>query len=208
MVSPEEEHSEMILRGNLLAAASFLVFVMGVFTVPALSCKEYKYEAEGRCCPMCFPGWRVESHCTESSWTRCVPCTDGTFLDKPNGQKQCDTCRSCDPGLEVKQPCTAWSDTVCGAKEGFYCSNPTESGCAEAQPHTATTQPHRQCPEGQIKVKEGSLTGDVVCSSAHRSRPGIVGAFTVFGLMVIGVLIKGQTAKKCFHAPENPKSLF
>ncbi|KAM9752722.1 tumor necrosis factor receptor superfamily member 5-like isoform 1-T3 [Menidia menidia] len=163
MVSPEEEHSEMILRGNLLAAASFLVFVMGVFTVPALSCKEYKYEAEGRCCPMCFPGWRVESHCTESSWTRCVPCTDGTFLDKPNGQKQCDTCRSCDPGsgLEVQQPCTLRSDTVCGAKEGFFCVEPTGSGCAEAQKH-------RSCDPGQHISRRGTASTDSECSACSR----------------------------------------
>ncbi|KAM9751297.1 tumor necrosis factor receptor superfamily member 5-like isoform 1-T3 [Menidia menidia] len=163
MVSPEEEHSEMILRGNLLAAASFLLVVMGVFTVPALSCKELEYEAESRCCPMCFPGSRVRSDCTEFSSTSCLPCTSGTFMEKPNAMKQCVPCRNCDPGsgLEVQQPCTAWSDTVCGAKEGYYCSNTTGSGCAEAQKH-------RSCDPGQHISRRGTASTDSECSACSR----------------------------------------
>ncbi|KAM9752739.1 tumor necrosis factor receptor superfamily member 5-like [Menidia menidia] len=163
MVSPEEEHSEMILRGNLLAAASFLLVVMRTFIVPALSCHPSEYEAESGCCPMCYPGSRVQTDCTEFSSTSCLPCTSGTFMDKPNGLKHCFPCRSCDPGsgLEVKQPCTAWSDTVCGAKEGFFCVEPTGSGCAEAQKH-------RSCDPGQHISRRGTASTDSECSACSR----------------------------------------
>ncbi|CAB1330196.1 unnamed protein product, partial [Coregonus sp. 'balchen'] len=66
-------------------------------------------------------GNRVHKHCTEFTSTSCVPCSDSTFLDEPNGLTACIQCTNCDPGfgLKVKQPCRPSSDTVCGTLEGI-----------------------------------------------------------------------------------------
>ncbi|KAM9752698.1 tumor necrosis factor receptor superfamily member 5-like [Menidia menidia] len=153
----------MPFRGRGLAAASVLMIVMRAFTVHSLTCHPTEYLINNECCPMCNSGSRVKTDCTEFRTTSCLPCTAGTFMDKPNGLKHCFPCRSCDPGsgLEVKQPCTLRSDTVCGAKEGFFCVEPTGSGCAEAQKH-------RSCDPGQHISRRGTASTDSECSACSR----------------------------------------
>ncbi|XP_045063261.1 tumor necrosis factor receptor superfamily member 14-like isoform X1 [Coregonus clupeaformis] len=109
---------------------------------------------------MCSPGNRVHKHCTEFTSTSCVPCTDSTFLDEPNGLTACKLCtNNCDPGfgLTVKQPCTPSSDTVCGTLEGFYCLDPTKDGCRAAQRHSS-------CKPGQYISHTGTTSTDTVCA--------------------------------------------
>ncbi|KAM9752710.1 tumor necrosis factor receptor superfamily member 5-like isoform 1-T3 [Menidia menidia] len=153
----------MPFRGRGLAAASVLMIVIGSFSVKALTCHPFKYKTGNRCCGMCGPGERVKSECNDLKMTSCIPCTAGTFMDKLTELKRCFPCRSCDPvlNLEVKQPCTAWSDTVCGAKEGFFCVEPTGSGCAEAQKH-------RSCDPGQHISRRGTASTDSECSACSR----------------------------------------
>lgn len=102
-------------------------------------------------------GNRVHKHCTEFTSTSCVPCTDSTFLDEPNGLTACIPCTNCDPGfgLKVMQPCRPSSDTVCGTLEGFYCLDPTKDGCRAAQRHSS-------CKPGQYI----SHTGMSSCKSS------------------------------------------
>ncbi|KAM9752720.1 tumor necrosis factor receptor superfamily member 5-like isoform 1-T2 [Menidia menidia] len=153
----------MPFRGRGLAAASVLMIVIGSFSVKALTCHPFKYKTGNRCCGMCGPGSRVKSECNDLKMTSCIPCTAGTFMDKLTELKRCFPCRSCDPGsgLEVKQPCTLRSDTVCGAKEGFFCVEPTGSGCAEAQKH-------RSCDPGQHISRRGTASTDSECSACSR----------------------------------------
>ncbi|KAK6308522.1 hypothetical protein J4Q44_G00217930 [Coregonus suidteri] len=109
---------------------------------------------------MCSPGNRVHKHCTEFTSTSCVPCSDSTFLDEPNGLTACILCtNNCDPGfgLTVKQPCRPSSDTVCGTLEGFYCLDPTKDGCRAAQRHSS-------CKPGQYISHTGTTSTDTVCA--------------------------------------------
>ncbi|XP_038863458.1 tumor necrosis factor receptor superfamily member 14-like [Salvelinus namaycush] len=123
------------------------------------ACGRAEYRTGVECCPMCSPGNRVHKHCTEFTSTSCVPCTDSTFLDEPNGLTACILCTNCDPGfgLTVKQSCRPSSDTVCGTLEGFYCHDPTKDGCRAAQRHSS-------CKPGQYISHTGTTSTDTVCS--------------------------------------------
>ncbi|XP_029574322.1 tumor necrosis factor receptor superfamily member 14-like isoform X2 [Salmo trutta] len=125
----------------------------------SIACGRAEYRTGDECCPMCSPGNRVYKHCTEFTSTSCVPCTDSTFLDEPNGLTACIPCTNCDPGfgMTVMQPCTPSSDTVCGTLEGFYCLDPTKDGCRAAQRHSS-------CKPGQYISHTGTTSTDTVCS--------------------------------------------
>ncbi|XP_061586267.1 tumor necrosis factor receptor superfamily member 5-like [Cololabis saira] len=130
---------------------------MGALSVQTLTCPPYKYPTGNKCCPRCRPGYRVQTDCTESV-TTCLPCEDGTFLDKPNGLKQCHQCSNCDlgSGLKVKWPCSPASDTVCEPVDGFFCIS-TSPGCTAAQKH-------RSCGPGQYIRERGTASSDTECS--------------------------------------------
>ncbi|KAM4563007.1 tumor necrosis factor receptor superfamily member 14-like isoform 2-T2 [Odontesthes bonariensis] len=149
----------MTLRGKALtAAASVLMVVMRAFSVHALTCRPSEYETGNKCCPLCPPGSRIKSECNELKSTSCFPCTDGTYMDKFNELKECVPCTTCDSGLKVKQSCAPTSDTVCGTMEGFFCVDPTKSGCAEAQKH-------KSCDPGQYISSRGTASTDSECSA-------------------------------------------
>ncbi|XP_071229122.1 tumor necrosis factor receptor superfamily member 14-like isoform X2 [Salvelinus alpinus] len=137
-----------------------LPIILMLLTIERSSaCGRAEYRTGDECCPMCSPGNRVHKHCTEFTSTSCVPCTDSTFLDEPNGLTACILCTNCDPGfgLTVKQSCRPSSDTVCGTLEGFYCHDPTKDGCRAAQRH-------RSCKPGQYISDTGTTFTDTVCS--------------------------------------------
>ncbi|KAM4562503.1 tumor necrosis factor receptor superfamily member 5-like [Odontesthes bonariensis] len=79
-------------------------------------------------------------------------------MDKPTKRTQCFPCTTCDSGLKVKQSCAPTSDTVCGTMEGFFCVDPTKSGCAEAQKH-------KSCDPGQYISSRGTASTDSQCSA-------------------------------------------
>uniref|UniRef100_A0A673ZAZ1 TNFR-Cys domain-containing protein n=1 Tax=Salmo trutta TaxID=8032 RepID=A0A673ZAZ1_SALTR len=126
-----------------MAKFQSLIFIKIILTLlniqRSIACGRAEYRTGDECCPMCSPGNRVYKHCTEFTSTSCVPCTDSTFLDEPNGLTACIPCTNCDPGfgLKVKQSCRPSSDTVCGTLEGFYCLDPTKDGCRAAQRHSS-----------------------------------------------------------------------
>ncbi|XP_061590643.1 uncharacterized protein LOC133456211 [Cololabis saira] len=134
----------MALRGKHLTATIVLIIVTTVFSVQTLTCQLYEYQTGNKCCPRCNAGSRVQTDCTDSITTSCLPCEDGTFMDKPNGLKKCHQCTNCDlgSGLKVMLACSPASDTVCEPVEGFFCIDSGGRGCTAAQKH-------RSCEPGQ-----------------------------------------------------------
>ncbi|XP_071392183.1 tumor necrosis factor receptor superfamily member 14-like [Centroberyx affinis] len=148
----------MPFRRKPLTIAPLLIFLMNVITGDALTCPHAEYRRGQKCCPMCPPGNRVYKDCTDRNRTSCLPCTEGTFLDKPSERTECFPCANCDAGvgLKVKRLCTTTSDAVCEPLEGHYCIDPKEDGCAAAQTH-------RSCKPGQYISQTGTATTDTVC---------------------------------------------
>ncbi|XP_026187706.1 tumor necrosis factor receptor superfamily member 14-like isoform X1 [Mastacembelus armatus] len=149
----------MSSRRNPVAAACVLILLMKVFSGHTLTCQRAEYQIGNECCPMCPPGNRVKTDCTEFRSTSCLPCTEGTFMNQPTGLKQCFSCANCgkDSGLKRKRSCTFISDTVCEPLEGFYCIDSTGDGCEAAQKH-------KHCQPGQYISQKGTAYTDSVCS--------------------------------------------
>ncbi|KAM6924453.1 tumor necrosis factor receptor superfamily member 5-like [Xenentodon cancila] len=135
------------------------IIVTRVFSVQTLTCHWTEYQTGNECCPRCPSGSRVKTDCTEFRSTSCLRCEDGTFMDKPNGLKQCQQCATCDSGsgLKVKVRCQPESDTVCEPVEGFFCIDSGSRGCAAAQRH-------RSCEPGQYIQEQGTASSDTRCS--------------------------------------------
>ncbi|XP_051805596.1 tumor necrosis factor receptor superfamily member 14-like isoform X2 [Acanthochromis polyacanthus] len=150
---------KMIWRRKLLTPATFLIIVMKIFTGQTLICHPGEYQLGNECCPMCPAGSRVKTDCTEFRPTSCLPCLEGTYVDKPTGQKKCFDCANYDKGLglKVKTSCTTTSNTVCEPLEGFYCIDPRGNNCVAAQKH-------RICHPGQYINQAGTAFTDTVCS--------------------------------------------
>ncbi|XP_037540987.1 tumor necrosis factor receptor superfamily member 14 [Nematolebias whitei] len=150
----------MALRGNALTNACLLIILMRVFSVRSLTCHLTEYQIGNECCPMCPPGNRVRRDCTEIISTSCLSCAEGTYMDKPNGQKQCMSCSVCGSGglnLKIKQACMQTSDTVCEPLEGFFCTDSTSGSCTSANKH-------KLCKPGQYINKTGTSSSDTECS--------------------------------------------
>nr|XP_040049126.1 uncharacterized protein LOC120829229 [Gasterosteus aculeatus aculeatus] len=121
------------MRRSLFCA----VLCVSVLVTPGTCCLSKEYELQSRqCCPMCYEGSVVKRDCTSQSGIRCVPCVDGTYMDRPNGLNKCFPCSSCDQGSVVKRDCTPQSGTRCvpcvdgtymdrptGRRKGFNCSS-------------------------------------------------------------------------------------
>ncbi|XP_026223284.1 tumor necrosis factor receptor superfamily member 14-like [Anabas testudineus] len=146
-----------MFRGLFLS--SVIILVIKVFSGLSLTCHQVEYLTGNECCPMCLPGSRVKTDCTEFISTSCVSCLEGTYMNKPTGRKQCFPCSHCDggSGLKIKKSCTITSDAVCEPLEGFYCVEPSDNGCGAAQKH-------RSCEPGQYISQKGTASTDSVCS--------------------------------------------
>ncbi|XP_017161136.1 uncharacterized protein LOC103467969 [Poecilia reticulata] len=140
------------------AATSMLL--MTEFRVYSFTCHQTEYKIEEKCCPLCSPGHRVETDCTEIRPTSCLPCTDRTYMVMPNGLRRCTPCSTCDSGagLREKQQCRRSADTVCEPKEGLFCTNSTLQGCV-------VTQKHKSCKPGQYISRMGTASTDTECLS-------------------------------------------
>uniref|UniRef100_A0A3B3UM12 TNFR-Cys domain-containing protein n=1 Tax=Poecilia latipinna TaxID=48699 RepID=A0A3B3UM12_9TELE len=126
--------------------------------VDSVTCHLTEYEIEGECCPMCPPGTRVKTDCTEFKSTSCQKCPETTYMDLPNGLKRCYPCSTCgSAGLKEKRGCEITADTVCEPMEGFYCTDSTSEGCVVAQKH-------RSCEPGQFITRMGTASTDTECS--------------------------------------------
>ncbi|XP_027869504.1 tumor necrosis factor receptor superfamily member 5-like isoform X1 [Xiphophorus couchianus] len=136
-----------------------LMILMRDFRVDSITCHQTEYKMGEECCPMCPIGKRVKADCTEFENTFCSPCTDGTFMDQPNGLKRCNPCSTCDSGagLKEKQQCVITADTVCEPMEGFYCTDLKSGGCSVAQKH-------RSCEPGHYISRMGTASTDTECS--------------------------------------------
>uniref|UniRef100_A0A1A8S5G0 TNFR-Cys domain-containing protein n=1 Tax=Nothobranchius rachovii TaxID=451742 RepID=A0A1A8S5G0_9TELE len=153
---------DMILSRNGWIKAAVLV-VLSILRVHSFPCHLTEYKTGDGCCPMCPPGSRVKSDCTEDRSTSCLPCVAGTFMDKPTGQKMCFPCSVCDSGsgLKTKDSCSLASDTVCEPLEGFFCIDSTPGRCSAAQTHS-------RCEPGDFISKAGTSSSDAECSPCSR----------------------------------------
>uniref|UniRef100_A0A3Q1JPW3 TNFR-Cys domain-containing protein n=1 Tax=Anabas testudineus TaxID=64144 RepID=A0A3Q1JPW3_ANATE len=140
----------MTFRRKLLTSAYLLILMFKVFSGQTTTCHQAEYHIGNECCPMCLPGSRVKTDCTEFRSTSCLPCLEGTYMNKPTGLKQCFPCSRCDAGsgLKIKSPCSTTSDTVCEPQEGFYCMERSKDGCGAAQKH-------KSCEPGQYISQKG-----------------------------------------------------
>lgn len=88
-------------------------------------CELGTYRHEGNTCCLCPTGYQVLNHCTETNITYCERCKDGTYLDHPNSEHQCQPCKVCDSNanMETKERCSPFHNTVCWCKENYYCKN-------------------------------------------------------------------------------------
>uniref|UniRef100_A0A8C9VJR8 TNFR-Cys domain-containing protein n=1 Tax=Scleropages formosus TaxID=113540 RepID=A0A8C9VJR8_SCLFO len=127
---------------------------------PCSTCPWAHYEIDGRCCPMCTPGYYVSNDCTSTDITICRPCTVSTFTDELNGHRNCSACVVCeqDLGLKTVKECKPFSDAVCGVLEGNYCTDPYKGGCRAAQKHTT-------CKPGHFIKHPGTEYNDTVCEN-------------------------------------------
>ncbi|XP_023196848.1 tumor necrosis factor receptor superfamily member 5-like [Xiphophorus maculatus] len=136
-----------------------LVILMRKIGAKSIRCHITEYRIGEECCPRCNVGYRVTTDCTEFETTSCQPCSHGTFMDLPNGQKKCNPCSTCDSGagLKVKRQCVITADTVCEPMEGFYCTDLKSGGCSVAQKH-------RSCEPGHYISRMGTASTDTECS--------------------------------------------
>ncbi|KAJ8379697.1 hypothetical protein SKAU_G00004750 [Synaphobranchus kaupii] len=130
-----------------------IVFTIGKECGPA----EYKTDAE-ECCPMCEKGYVVGKDCTSDSSTICMPCINGTYMDKPNGLSKCRQCQTCDTrhGLIFLHECTTTSNASCDVKDGFYCKSYSKNECNLALKHSP-------CTHGRYPKVPGTKTADTLC---------------------------------------------
>ncbi|XP_044301261.1 tumor necrosis factor receptor superfamily member 14 [Varanus komodoensis] len=134
----------------------FLLATQLLLHQKVLTCQEWEYEINHECCPTCGIGYRVSRHCTALSSTHCVPCTNGTYTEHPNGLSRCLRCRACDSGaqLRVREPCTYVKNTVCACKKGYFCIASTSKGSCEG------CKKHAVAPAGFKVTQRGTETSD------------------------------------------------
>ncbi|XP_062889015.1 tumor necrosis factor receptor superfamily member 5-like isoform X2 [Mobula hypostoma] len=132
-----------------------ILLLLLISQVPVTTaCDPGEYENDGVCCLLCSPGSRVSKHCTVMTGTTCNPCTTGEYMEHPNQLKKCFKCKICDPepGLQTKENCTAFHNTICEPREGYYCI----ADCQMVRKHTA-------CPPGEGVKEKGTPFKDTVC---------------------------------------------
>ncbi|XP_077943801.1 tumor necrosis factor receptor superfamily member 5 isoform X2 [Gasterosteus aculeatus] len=142
------------MRRSLFCA----VLCVSVLVTPGTCCLSKEYELQsGQCCPMCHEGSVVKRDCTPQSGTRCVPCVDGTYMDRPNGLNKCFPCSSCDQGSVVKRDCTPQSGTRCvPCVDGTYMDRP--NGLNKCFPCSSCDQGR-----GLFAKQNCTSTSDTVC---------------------------------------------
>ncbi|XP_072100936.1 tumor necrosis factor receptor superfamily member 5-like isoform X1 [Mobula birostris] len=141
----------------LFSVTGYLILILSLVLIEAShvdDCTEWEYKHNGLCCPSCEAGWRVSQHCTRQISTECEQCPDGEYSDRYTGSEKCLECRSCDqePGLQTKENCTAFHNTICEPREGYYCI----ANCQMVRKHTA-------CPPGEGVKEKGTPFKDTVC---------------------------------------------
>uniref|UniRef100_A0A8C6T415 TNFR-Cys domain-containing protein n=1 Tax=Neogobius melanostomus TaxID=47308 RepID=A0A8C6T415_9GOBI len=164
--------------------------------LPALSCRpeEYAAQDDGQCCPMCREGTVVIGHCTEDSGTRCRPCANGTYMNQPNGETRCFLCSICHSahGLLALLPCSSVSNSVCGAKPGFFCQQLSEGGSCEA------AQKHSSCSPGQRVKEPGTSSADTVCEDCPEETFSLQGTnCTAWTRYVLCVVVNMTKCARC-----------
>uniref|UniRef100_G1SPC6 Tumor necrosis factor receptor superfamily member 5 n=2 Tax=Oryctolagus cuniculus TaxID=9986 RepID=G1SPC6_RABIT len=135
-----------VLWGCLLTA---------VLPEPPTACRENQYQVNNQCCNLCPPGERLENECVDGTNTKCLPCSNGEFLDTWNRETRCHQHKYCDPnlGLQVQREGTSETDTTCTCQEGQHCISDACDSCA----------PHSSCPVGFGVRQKATEVSDTIC---------------------------------------------
>ncbi|CAL8288276.1 unnamed protein product [Gadus morhua 'NCC'] len=123
-------------------------------------CLQDQYRVRERCCYACDAGSRIYRDCPlEGGQTRCRPCAKDTFATGLNRYKHCTPCTSCesDRGLRLKRSCTETRSALCETMDGYFCREPLEGGCREAQRHSVS------CSAGYQIGQKGTADKDTEC---------------------------------------------
>lgn len=142
--------------------ANVIFHISGILTLFQFgnTCGPSEYRSEGgECCPMCNIGSVVYKDCSGDYSTTCIPCSQGTFMNEPNGLYKCFACTKCSEsqGLYIQSKCTTIEDTTCDVLDGYYCREYSNS----QQCHLA--QKHSVCKPGQETKTQGTKNIDTVC---------------------------------------------
>ncbi|XP_036960162.1 tumor necrosis factor receptor superfamily member 14-like isoform X3 [Acanthopagrus latus] len=152
----------------------------------------------------CFPctfcdqghGLLVQKECTATSDTHCgvLPGYYCSVLAEDAGCSTAVKHSRCDAGQRIKEPGTSRNDTVCEpCKLGYFSKDGVNC--------TAWTN----CSEAQVKLKEGSMTRDVVCGSASRNHYCAISVF-LLAIAVAPVITARLTSKKIGNTNKSVKS--
>uniref|UniRef100_A0A8D3D034 TNFR-Cys domain-containing protein n=1 Tax=Scophthalmus maximus TaxID=52904 RepID=A0A8D3D034_SCOMX len=135
-------------RKSLAAASVLLIFLINVFSGNTLTCHpETEYPIGDECCPLCPPGKRVKTDCTEYRSTSCLPCVNRTsFTTHPNGLRECFPCASCG------------SANGLFARHNLGKSLADDTGCSIAEKHTLCARGQRIKEPGKKNLSVTSLT--------------------------------------------------
>ncbi|XP_051509183.1 tumor necrosis factor receptor superfamily member 14-like [Myxocyprinus asiaticus] len=151
----------MFFRQNTMTTClRLLIHIFGIHTLLPFghTCGPSEYESHGgECCPMCNIGSVVSQDCTGDSSTTCNLCSQGTYMNQPNGHYECLSCKNCDQsqGLYIQSKCTTIRNTICDVLDGYYCIEYHNSECIY-------TRNHSVCRPGQ-ETKLGTKRSDTVC---------------------------------------------
>ncbi|XP_060913214.1 tumor necrosis factor receptor superfamily member 1A [Labrus mixtus] len=98
-----------------------IILLILAFLSTGLSYANLTQQTNSSCHAICPPGYYKSAGCEDPvKEHRCRKCGDGTFTDKNNSMKDCETCKGCDY-LEVTiKPCTYKSDDICDCPERHY----------------------------------------------------------------------------------------
>ncbi|XP_038678141.1 tumor necrosis factor receptor superfamily member 14-like isoform X6 [Scyliorhinus canicula] len=150
---------------SVLSLQIIFILVLVLNQQVVMPCGPFEYVHNGGCCSVCSPGTIVYSHCQGNVGTKCKPCTDGKYMEHPNGLEKCRKCKACDQGTHFK-------DTVCEVcPEGTY-SNIDSS--TEACVKWTDCKEHKQ-----NQLNPGTSSTDAVCQA--QTNPVVIPVAVVGG---------------------------
>ncbi|XP_048843850.1 tumor necrosis factor receptor superfamily member 6-like [Brienomyrus brachyistius] len=85
-------------------------------------CQHGDYVYKGEKCCKCPPGYYVKTNCGINVQTKCEPCQENTYYEKPNSGTECERCRSCNANVhqETEEKCTKLQNTKCRCMQGYW----------------------------------------------------------------------------------------
>ncbi|CAM4646716.1 unnamed protein product [Leuciscus chuanchicus] len=147
------------------------------------TCEHGNYTIEGttKTCCFCSVGYKLIRDCTDTNHPDCDLCEPTTYLDYPNNDRNCLPCKICETeaNMEVKEGCSAYSNTICRCKEDHYC---------DQGDYCRTCKPCDKCDEVETKCTE---TSNTVCKDAKEptTSKGAIAAAVLVPLLIITICL-------------------